>query len=53
MDAIKRLAFPVSAYSLLVRLASRLQPPLLLAVGLYRGWQFALSGWTASLSTSS
>jgi putative oxidoreductase len=45
MSGIKPLASAASAYSLLVRLASYLQSPLLLAVRLYWGWQFAQSGW--------
>ncbi len=45
MDSTKTLAFPVSAYRFLVRIASTLQSPMLLAVRLYWGWQFALSGW--------
>src|ERR1700758_5148363 len=33
------------AYALFNRLSSKLQSPLLLAVRLYWGWQFAQSGW--------
>lgn len=33
------------AYTLLVLWASKLQSPLLLAIRLYWGWQFCLSGW--------
>ena len=33
------------AYALFSRLSSKLQSPLLLAVRLYWGWQFAQSGW--------
>jgi putative oxidoreductase len=42
---MKTFALPASPYSFLVKLASTLQSPLLLAVRLYWGWQFALSGW--------
>ncbi len=45
MSGIKPLPLVTSAYRLLVRLASTLQSPLLLAVRLYWGWQFAQSGW--------
>jgi len=45
MGANKTLALFVPAYSLLVRIASALQSPLLLAIRLYWGWQFAVSGW--------
>ncbi len=45
MNGAKALAFATSASSLLVRLASALQSPLLLVVRLYWGWQFAQSGW--------
>jgi putative oxidoreductase len=45
MGGDKMLGFTVSAYSLLVRVASTLQSPMLLAVRLYWGWQFAQSGW--------
>ncbi len=34
-----------SGYELLIAAASRLQSPLLLAVRLYWGWQFAQTGW--------
>ncbi len=34
-----------SGYGVLINLANRLQSPLLLAVRLYWGWQFAQSGW--------
>ncbi len=34
-----------SGYGLLVRVGNKLQSPLLLAVRLYWGWQFAQSGW--------
>jgi putative oxidoreductase len=35
----------VSAYQTLIRAASALQSPFLLAVRLYWGWQFAQTGW--------
>jgi putative oxidoreductase len=35
----------VSAYEALIRAASALQSPFLLAVRLYWGWQFAQTGW--------
>jgi putative oxidoreductase len=42
---IKPLALAISAYGSLVTLASALRSPLLLAVRLYWGWQFAQTGW--------
>jgi putative oxidoreductase len=46
MRGNKTLAFTVSAYNLLIKCASTLQSPLLLAVRLYWGGQFTLSGWS-------
>lgn len=45
MYGMKTLAFNVSGYRWLVKFASTLQSPMLLAVRLYWGWQFAQSGW--------
>ncbi len=45
MYGTKILTLTVSAYRLMVKLASTLQSPMLLAVRLYWGWQFAQSGW--------
>jgi putative oxidoreductase len=45
MYRTKAFSLTISACNLLVRLASALQSPLLLAVRLYWGWQFAQSGW--------
>ena len=45
MSGNKQLALVTSAYGLLIKSASALQSPLLLAVRLYWGWQFAQSGW--------
>jgi putative oxidoreductase len=40
----KRPGFLVRAYELLIAVASRLQSPLLLALRLYWGWQFFITG---------
>jgi putative oxidoreductase len=45
MSGAKPLAPAISAYSLLIKWASLLQSPLLLAVRLYWGWQLVQSGW--------
>jgi putative oxidoreductase len=45
MSGTKPLALAISAYSLLVKWASKLQSPFLLLVRLYWGWQFAQTGW--------
>ncbi len=41
----KAIAFVRTLNSLLVRVTSSLQAPLLLAVRLFWGWQFMLTGW--------
>ena len=41
----KQVALAASVYRRLIKYASALQSPLLLAVRLYWGWQFAQSGW--------
>ena len=39
------MSFIDSAYALFLRVVNALQSPFLLAVRLYWGWQFALTGW--------